>query len=225
RLPLTRPRTLPSLARSAAYASAASSSRRAGQTGAGEPCTSGSSTAASETTCPGLPVWKHASGRSSRTRRSSSSSPAAACSKSAAMAARSSRRSAPAGTRPGTRSATRSVDRVAEPAHRSASEAMHRPIRRIALNTGGGDAPGLNAVIRAAVLAAVHRGWEVFGIRKGYGGLLGEDAIVRLDQESVRGITHLGGTILGTTNRGNPFEWPLDTPDGITVQDRSDEVL
>ena len=102
---------------------------------------------------------------------------------------------------------------------------MHRPIRRIALNTGGGDAPGLNAVIRAAVLSAVHRGWEVFGIRKGYGGLLGEDGIVRLDRESVRGITHLGGTILGTTNRGNPFEWPVDTPDGITVQDRSDEVV
>jgi len=102
---------------------------------------------------------------------------------------------------------------------------MHRPIRRIALNTGGGDAPGLNAVIRAAVLSAIHRGWEVYGIRKGYGGLLGEDGIVRLDRESVRGITHLGGTILGTTNRGNPFEWPLDTPDGITVQDRSDEVI
>nr|PZN89410.1 MAG: 6-phosphofructokinase [bacterium] len=102
---------------------------------------------------------------------------------------------------------------------------MPRPIRRIALNTGGGDAPGLNAVIRAAVLSAIHRGWEVYGIRKGYGGLLGEDGIVRLDRESVRGITHLGGTILGTTNRGNPFEWPLDTPDGITVQDRSDEVI
>src|SRR5690606_24028494 len=138
---------------------------------------------------------------------------------------RSSRRSAPADTRPGTRSATRSVDRVAEPAHRSASEAMHRPIRRIALNTRGGDAPGLNAVIRAAVLAPVHRGREVFGIRQGYGGMLGEDAIVRLDQESVRGITHLGGTILGTTNRGNPFEWPVDSPDGITIQDRSAEVI
>src|SRR5690606_24997379 len=87
---------------------------------------------------------------------------------------------------------------------------MNRPIRRIAINTGGGDAPGLNAVIRAAVLAAANQGWEVYGIRKGYGGLLGEEGIVRLDAEAVRGITHLGGTILGTTNRGNPFEWPVE---------------
>ncbi len=99
-------------------------------------------------------------------------------------------------------------------------------IRRIALNTGGGDAPGLNAVIRAAVLSALNQGWEVYGIRKGYDGLLGEEEVVRLDRNSVRGITHLGGTILGTTNRGNPFERPMHQPDGsvITV-DRSDEVI
>jgi ATP-dependent phosphofructokinase / diphosphate-dependent phosphofructokinase len=99
-------------------------------------------------------------------------------------------------------------------------------IRRIALNTGGGDAPGLNAVIRAAVLAAVHRGWEVYGIRRGYGGLLGDDTFVRLDRDTVRGITHLGGTILGTTNRGNPFQWPVRGEDGtVTTVDRSDEVI
>jgi len=100
------------------------------------------------------------------------------------------------------------------------------PIRRIALNTGGGDAPGLNAVIRAVVLSAVRRGWEVVGIRKGYGALLGEDALIELDRDSVRGITHLGGTILGTTNRGNPFEWPRETPAGErTTVDRSDELI
>jgi 6-phosphofructokinase 1 len=100
------------------------------------------------------------------------------------------------------------------------------PIRRIALNTGGGDAPGLNAVIRAAVLSALRRGWEVYGIRKGYGALLGEERVVRLDRETVRGITHLGGTILGTTNRGNPFEWPTRTASGeVTTVDRSDEVV
>ena len=99
-------------------------------------------------------------------------------------------------------------------------------IRRIALSTGGGDAPGLNAVIRAAVLAATRRGWEVLGIRKGFGGLLGEDGVVRLDAEAVSGITHLGGTILGTTNRGNPFEWPSPQPDGsVVTRDRSDEVV
>jgi phosphofructokinase-like protein len=95
-------------------------------------------------------------------------------------------------------------------------------IRRIALNTGGGDAPGLNAVIRAAVLSALRHGLEVYGITEGYGGLLGRGALVELTRSSVRGITHLGGTILGTTNRGNPFAWPAG--DG-TVVDRSDEVL
>lgn len=97
---------------------------------------------------------------------------------------------------------------------------------RIAINTGGGDAPGLNAVIRAAVHASLRRGWDVFGIRRGYGALLGEEDLVRLDRDSVRGITHLGGTILGTTNRGNPFEWPVRRENGeIVTVDRSDEVI
>jgi ATP-dependent phosphofructokinase / diphosphate-dependent phosphofructokinase len=99
-------------------------------------------------------------------------------------------------------------------------------IRRIAVSTGGGDAPGLNAVIRAVVLAAASRGWEVAGIRKGFGGLLGEDGVIMLDPDSVRGITHLGGTILGTTNRGNPFDWPTIGADGtVRTVDRSDEVV
>jgi ATP-dependent phosphofructokinase / diphosphate-dependent phosphofructokinase len=67
-------------------------------------------------------------------------------------------------------------------------------------------------VIRATVLAALNRGWEVWGIRKGYGGLLGEDERRRAHAREVRGITHLGGTILGTTNRGNPFDWPVRGP-------------
>jgi 6-phosphofructokinase 1 len=98
---------------------------------------------------------------------------------------------------------------------------------RIALSTGGGDAPGLNAVIRAAVLSAVNRGWAVYGIRRGYGGLLGTDTVVALDAGSVRGITHLGGTILGTTNRGDPFAWCETRADGTIVEvgDRSDELL
>jgi ATP-dependent phosphofructokinase / diphosphate-dependent phosphofructokinase len=99
-------------------------------------------------------------------------------------------------------------------------------IKRIAVNTGGGDAPGLNAVIRAVVLASLRRGWEVFGIRKGYAGLLEDGDLIKLDQDAVRGISHLGGTILGTTNRGNPFEWPMVKPDGSVVAvDRSDELL
>jgi ATP-dependent phosphofructokinase / diphosphate-dependent phosphofructokinase len=97
---------------------------------------------------------------------------------------------------------------------------------RLAISTGGGDAPGLNGVIRAIVLAAVQRGWEVHGIRKGFNGLLGEDVIVPLTADTVRGITHLGGTILGTTNRGNPFKWAVKKADGTTeIVDRSDEVV
>ena len=97
---------------------------------------------------------------------------------------------------------------------------------KIAINTGGGDAPGLNAVIRGAVLGAIHRGWECLGIRRGYGGLLGADRVVPLDAAAVRGITHLGGTILGTTNRGDPFAWREQCPDGSwVVRDRSDEVV
>jgi phosphofructokinase-like protein len=99
-------------------------------------------------------------------------------------------------------------------------------IRRIAINTGGGDAPGLNAVIRAAVLSALNRGWEVFGITEGYNGLFEDDGIVPLDAAAVRGITHLGGTILGTSNRGNPFKYPVSGPGGeVREVDRSDEVL
>ena len=67
---------------------------------------------------------------------------------------------------------------------------------RIALSTGGGDAPGLNAVIRAAVLSAVNRGWEVLGIKKGYAGLMGEEEVIPMTAATVRGIAHLGGTIL-----------------------------
>ena len=85
---------------------------------------------------------------------------------------------------------------------------------KIAINTGGGDAPGLNAVIRAAVLSATGLGWTVYGIRRGYEGLFQEDGVFELTPDSVRGITHLGGTILGTTNRGNPLKWPRETKDG-----------
>jgi phosphofructokinase-like protein len=96
---------------------------------------------------------------------------------------------------------------------------------RIALSTGGGDAPGLNAVIRAAVLGALDRDWDVLGVTKGYAGLLGEE-VIPLTRETVRGIGHLGGTILRTTNRGNPFSYPVLQPDGsFSAVDRSDELI
>jgi 6-phosphofructokinase len=116
---------------------------------------------------------------------------------------------------------------------------------KIAISTGGGDAPGLNAVIRAVVLSAHQRGWETFGVRRGYDGLLPpdvryrkdhrtadtgpeeiDDGLISLGPREVRGITHLGGTILGTTNYGNPFQWPRVLPDGSVVEeDRSDQVI
>jgi len=103
---------------------------------------------------------------------------------------------------------------------------MSSDSRRIAINTGGGDAPGLNAVIRAVVRAAEQRGWEVYGVLDSYDGLFREGGVVRLDRDSVRGITHLGGTILGTTNRGNPLRWPVKGEEGaVTYEDRTDAVI
>lgn len=108
---------------------------------------------------------------------------------------------------------------------------VERQIERIAISTGGGDAPGLNAVIRAATLAARNRGWDVIGIRDGFNGLMNPDeypegGIVPLSRRDVRGIVHMGGTIIGTTNRGNPTAYPVEQPDGSWVEvDRSDELI
>ena len=79
-------------------------------------------------------------------------------------------------------------------------------MKRIGVLTGGGDAPGLNAVIRAVVkTACLQYQCEVFGIRDGYDGFLGEGGIIPLGLSEVRGILPRGGTILGAANRGNPY--------------------
>ncbi len=102
---------------------------------------------------------------------------------------------------------------------------------KIAINTGGGDAPGLNAVICAVVRGATELGWEVHGIRDGYEGIYAAGdypagGVMRLTPAMVEDIAHLGGTILGTTNRGNPFARPTPQPDGtLRETDRSDELL
>jgi 6-phosphofructokinase 1 len=88
-------------------------------------------------------------------------------------------------------------------------------IRRIGLATGGGDAPGLNAVLRAATVASLHRGWEVIGLHDCFEGLFDPRRTTRLDRESVRGITHIGGTILGTQSGGDPFLRHEVGPDGV----------
>src|SRR5215210_196414 len=75
--------------------------------------------------------------------------------------------------------------------------------RRIGILTSGGDCPGLNAVLRGAVRAAQTLGWEVLGFKDGFEGLLPPGSFVVLDRTNTAGIMHLGGTILGTTNKGH----------------------
>jgi len=97
---------------------------------------------------------------------------------------------------------------------------------KIAVNTGGGDAPGLNAVIRGIVLSAYQKGWEVYGIKYGYRGLMDTKQIIRLTPESVWDITNIGGTILGTAIKGDPFRFPLERPDGSFLEtDISDNII
>jgi 6-phosphofructokinase 1 len=100
-------------------------------------------------------------------------------------------------------------------------------IKRIGISTGGGDAPGLNAVIRAVVkTAALDYGAEVIGIEDGFDGVLREGGVRPLTLNDVRGILPRGGTILGTASRGNPFARKILQPDGsTTVMDVSDEVV
>ncbi len=99
-------------------------------------------------------------------------------------------------------------------------------MKKIVISTGGGDAPGLNAVIYAVVKAAVSRGWEVFGSKCGYKGLLDPDELVRLTPEKVEDITPTGGTILGSTNKGNPFAMPIENLAGeVQIRDVSDRVM
>ena len=106
------------------------------------------------------------------------------------------------------------------------------PIRRIAITTGGGDAPGLNAVICAVTRAALQRGWQCVGIRDGYDGLLRPErygpagGCIELTGERVEAVAGLGGTLLGSTNHGDPFDYPCPQPDGSTVLlDRSQDLL
>jgi phosphofructokinase-like protein len=91
---------------------------------------------------------------------------------------------------------------------------MAASIRRIGVLTGGGDAPGLNAVIRAVVKAGTNANCEVIGLEDSFDGLIEPDRWRRLEPKDVTGILRVGGTILGTTNRGNPFLYPVQTSTG-----------
>ncbi len=101
-------------------------------------------------------------------------------------------------------------------------------MKRVLVLTGGGDCPGLNAVIRAIVKrAAQEKDWEVVGSIQAFNGVLWEPTqITVLDEERVKGIHYQGGTIIETTNKGGPFSWPVKNIDGTwTTVDRSDELI
>ena len=101
-------------------------------------------------------------------------------------------------------------------------------LKRVMVLTGGGDCPGLNAVIRGIVKRASQAtDWEVIGCIESFNGVLREPTeIVMLDEKTVEGLQIQGGTILGTTNKGGPFAWPVKQADGSwTTVDRSDEML
>jgi 6-phosphofructokinase 1 len=97
---------------------------------------------------------------------------------------------------------------------------------RIGILTGGGDCPGLNGVIRAATLHARHTfGWEVVGIRNGYEGLY-EEEYVELHHSNTQHILPRGGTMLGSSNRANPFAYPVKLPDGrVEIHDVSKRCM
>ena len=99
-------------------------------------------------------------------------------------------------------------------------------MKKIGVLTGGGDAPGLNAVIRAVVKTAISDyGCEVFGVRNGYDGFIDEDGIVPVGMAEVRGILPRGGTILGAANRGNPYARKIIRDGGEITVDVSDEIV
>ena len=102
---------------------------------------------------------------------------------------------------------------------------MTEKVRRIGVLTGGGDCPGLNAVIRAVVKSANNIGWTVIGIKKGFEGLMGSGNSKVLDAHDIRGILNVGGTILGTTNRGDPFKYAVIKNGKTVLLDKSNEAI
>ena len=97
----------------------------------------------------------------------------------------------------------------------SVSQIKGSDIKRIGMLTGGGDAPGLNAVIRAVVKSAANHDCEVIGLEDSFDGLIEPNRWRKLTPKDVTGILRIGGTILGTTNRGNPFMYPINTSGGV----------
>jgi len=102
---------------------------------------------------------------------------------------------------------------------------MSTVLKRIGILTGGGDCPGLNAVIRSiAKPAMTFFNAKVIGILDGFEGFV-EGRMRKLTKLDVSGIINLGGTILGTSNKGDPFRFPIEEPKGIVVTDCSDAAI
>jgi 6-phosphofructokinase 1 len=97
-------------------------------------------------------------------------------------------------------------------------------VKRIGILTGGGDCPGLNAVIRGVAKPAHDHGLTVLGIQDGFEGLVSGKAI-ELYNKDVSGILAQGGSILGSSNKGDPFHWPESIEGKIKIMDRSDRAL
>ena len=103
---------------------------------------------------------------------------------------------------------------------------MSNAQRTIGVCNGGGDCPGLNAVIRAVVRTAIFEyGWTVVGVKNGFNGLIWPEQSEELTLDSIRGILPRGGTILGTTNRGNPFNFVHEENGKTVTKDYSTQVL
>ena len=100
----------------------------------------------------------------------------------------------------------------------SVSATNRSGVKRVGILTGGGDAPGLNAVIRAVVKSAANCDCEAIGLEDSFDGLIEPDRWRRLTPRDVTGILRIGGTILGTTNRGNPFAYPIATSGGTSCR-------
>lgn len=102
--------------------------------------------------------------------------------------------------------------------------AKNNEVRKIGILTGGGDCPGLNAVIRGVTKPAQDHGMTVFGILDGFEGFV-EGKTIELRNEDVSGILSRGGTILGSSNKGDPFHWPVEKDGKVEIVDKSVNVL
>lgn len=101
---------------------------------------------------------------------------------------------------------------------------QNKKVKRVGILTGGGDCPGLNAVIRGVAKPAHDHGLTVLGIQDGFEGLV-EGKAIELYNKDVSGILSQGGSILGSSNKGDPFHWPEDMGDEIQIVDRSKKAM